>query len=872
MILTSLLVLTSTLTQQAGAHPPAFQLPPITIGAATFERRTLANGLQAFVVDAPAEDPDWTAVFMVVGVGSGVEGPATSGLAHLVEHALFTGTATTGTDAHERQLVAWGAESNAYTREDYTVYYDHGFDRAHLATVLQMEADRLRNLTWEREAFLHERYRLEREERGAFTQSEARSELLDAVGLRGRPYAAGVRDAEGRTMGARLTLEQARAFYDQYYHPRNTALVVAGDVDVEATFAAVTAAFGGLPAGPPRPALAFGVQGERGGTARFASSLPSDKTYDVWVGPALWSTDRVALSLAAAVLRERHRQDAETFDVWMGGRLHADLFGLGVGGSAADARLAALADELVSAPPTPAELADAVADLEGDFASIPIHGRPYFSLAATVGTYAVLGDATWPARYPQALAAITPEMVSAAVATWLAPERRQRVVFEANPDADPSAERNLPDDPDALAAIAQDAADAGDLQTAIAAYEKLLTTPLNNMNAVIYRYYVGSLKREAGDLQGALVALDEALAIVDYPDVRDLADEIRAELATGAPPPLQTEEPAPEAERAASASHTVELVGDLAPEGEAAPAFTQEAAAIMAELEGWRARDFTADLVVEFILAADAPAEKLNGWYEPDTGRLVVIENDNAAMGRGTLLHEMFHALQDQNFGLLELDRRALEGPAPEDAQRALSALIEGEAMYAVAELMDYDFEQHTALPATGALDEARFEKIFHYGAGLRFVRHLHTVGGWDLVDAVWADPPVATTQIMHPDRFLAGVQPRDLSERAAPVCPCGAESHAARVLGEYGLALFLARSEATRARSAALAGRLAGDLCHTVHAEDGSERWVWYLSFLDRVAAKEFAQLAAETLGLEVWSLDDSGLAVGVRLATNPL
>ena len=64
----------------------------------------------------------------------------------------------------------------------------------------------------------------------------------------------------------------------------------------------------------------------------------------------------------------------------------------------------------------------------------------------------------------------------------------------------------------------------------------------------------------------------------------------------------------------------------------------------------------------------------------------------------------------------------------------------------------------------------------------------------------------------------------------------------------------------------------MAGDLCHTVHAKDGSERWVWYLAFFDHVAAQEFATIATETLGLEVWSLDDSGLAVGVRLASNPL
>jgi predicted Zn-dependent peptidase len=890
MILSSLLVvLAPVLSQDA---PAAFDPAPITIGEATFVRRTLANGLQALVVDQASADPERASVFMVIGVGSGVEGPATSGLAHLVEHTLFTGTQTTGVDLHERTLNGWGAESNAYTREDYTVYYDHGFEREHLDTVLAMEADRLRNLSFDREAFLHERYRLEREEKGAFTQSDGRSELLDAAVLSGLTYSAGVRDEQGRTMGPKLGLDVVRAFYDQWYRPRYTAIVVAGDVDVAATFASIEAHFGGLAAGPAPAAPAFGASDLLAREVRYASSLPADKMYYAWVGPEMWTQDRTSLALLAAVMRERHRPKemvasddpaAQPIDVWMGGRLRADLFALGVAGDRAEARLDALLKELRNKPPTEQELARAADELADDFEAIPVHGRPYFSLAATVGMYAVLGDATWPARYPEALRAVTPATISAAVDRWLAPERRQTVVFEANPDATAGPERQLPDDAGNLAALAQDAADAGDLETAIAAYEKLLTMNPDRMNAVIYGFYLGSLKREAGDLAGALRDLESALEIVDYPAVRELADEIRAELEAGGaavewvaakPESAMTEAPPATKPELASASHAVTLVGDLAPDGAAAPAFVSEASAIMAELEAWRGRDFTQDLVVEFILKGDAPDEKLNGWYEPDTKRLVVIENDNAAMGRGTMLHEMFHALQDQNFDLLNLDQKAFDGGTPEDSFRALRALIEGEAMFAVSELMDYDFEQHTALPETGELDAARFEKIFHYGAGLRFVRFLRDTGGWELVNEVYSAPPRFTTQIMHPDRFLAGVRPRDLSEMDAPICDCGADDHAARVLGEFGLALFLARDPATRARSAALAGRLDGDLCYTLHevGDSTTERFAWYLAFLDRTAAEEFTQLASETLGLDVWSLDDTGRSVGVLLTSDPL
>jgi zinc protease len=889
-MITSSLLLALSLVAQDPTLPPAFEPPPVVVGDTIFYRRTLANGLEALVVDEVAEGAGTASVFMVIGAGTGKEGPAESGLAHLTEHTMYTGTARWGVDEHERQLVAWGAESNAFTREDYTLYYDHGFEATHLNEVLVMEADRLRGLVFDRDAFLHERYRLEHEEAGAFTQAEARGELLDAAIFRASTYGAGVRSAAGHTMAPQLGLAEVRAFYDRWYHPKHTAVVVAGDVDPETTLDAIELAFGGLDAGPPTPPVSVEPEAARGGTFAFASSLPADKLYYAWVGPARYepglirakaSTDRMALILFSSVLDERHRDEEGTpLEVSMSSRVQRDLFMLGCGGEGAAERLDALDDELRSQPPTEGELEKARGDLEDHFTSIPVRGRPYFSLAGTLGVHAALGDATFPARWPELLAAVSPTDITAAVERWLAPEKRIDVRFLAAEGApDPGAERILSDDPEELAAFAQDASEAGDTAGAIAAYEKLLTMNPGRMNSVIYGFYLGSLKRDAGDLEGALVDLEAALEVVDYPAVRELADEIRVELAEGGAPSVEpaasrpttdTEAPAsePVEEAPRTASHRVTSTG-----GDLTPDFASEAESVMADLEGWRGLDFTTDLIVEFIREEDAYAEKLNGWYEPDTKRLVVIENDNAVMGRGTMLHEMQHALQDQSFDLYTLDQAALDSAHPAEAFRALRAIIEGEAMLAVADLMDYDFEQHTALPEAGELDEARFEKIFHYGAGLRFVRALRDAGDWPLVDAAFRNPPRWTASILHPDRYLAGVVPEDLGGIAKPECGCDEESLEGRVLGEYGLSLFLARDVATRPRSAALAARMAGELLYQIHDDkSGADRFAWYLSFYDALAAEEFSDLAAHTLELEVWSLDDTGRRIGILLDEDPL
>ena len=883
-MITSYLLLSLALAAQNPAAP-AFTPAPIEIGTSVFHRRTLANGLEAFVVAEEAEGAGTASVFMVIGAGNGKEGPATTGLAHLVEHTMYTGTARHGVDAHEKQLVAWGAESNAFTREDYTLYYDHGFGVEHLADVLTMEADRLRNLVFDEDAFLHERWRLEHEEAGAFTQAEARGELLDAAVFRAGPYAAGVRSEAGHTMAIGLPLELVRNFYDQWYRPEHTAVVVAGAVDPKQTLDWIEAAFGGLATGPPAPPVPTEPSASRGGSLAFASTLPTEKHYHAWVGPARFepgskksaaSLDRVALILLSKVLDERHRyEDGLPLEVSMGGRLERDLFVLGCAGEDAPERLAALRAESSENPPTETELADARRDLSDDFVAIPVRARPYFSLAGTVGVHAVLGDATWPARWPALLETVTPADITAAVERWLDPERCVQVTFlagEGEPE-ETGVAWQLPEDSGELAAFAQDASEAGDTAGAIAAYEELLSRNPDRMNKVIYGFYLGSLKRELGDLVGALADLEAALEVVDYPAVRDLADEIRAELEGAEVDGAGQGDVPPSPEPPASQPTTDGPNYHVTSTGEITPAFAAEAESVMADLEGWRGLKFQTDLVVDFIPKEEAYAEKINGWYSPASKRLVVVENENEAMGRGTMLHEMFHALQDQTFDLHVLDTKALESAAPAEAFRALRALIEGEAMLAVAELMNYDFEQHTALPAEGELDEARFEKIFHYGAGLRFARALRDAGGWAQVDAAFREPPRWTASILHPDRFLAGVLPEDLSGLPAPECDCDEESRDRRVLGEYGLSLFLARDVATRARSAGLAARLAGDLCHRVHdAKTGADRFAWYLSFLDGLAATEFADLASGELGLEVWALDDSGRRIGILIDADPL
>lgn len=258
------------------------------------------------------------------------------------------------------------------------------------------------------------------------------------------------------------------------------------------------------------------------------------------------------------------------------------------------------------------------------------------------------------------------------------------------------------------------------------------------------------------------------------------------------------------------------------------PVWAADAANVMAALERWRGKAFVRDLHVTFAPARD---DGLKGWYDSELQQLVVVEGESDRFGRGVLLHEIFHALQDQIFDLGKIHRDA-RTPEQDLASRAL---IEGEAMLAVSELLNYDFAAHARLPETGTLSEETFEKLFLYGAGLEFTRALREAGGWEAVDMAFRDPPRSTALIYHPDRYLAGE--RELS------LPEGSEGESVR--GEYGLRLWLARAAETRALAATAGRAYRGDRLSVFTNDRGQLAHRWTIQFADAAIATRVAAAA---------------------------
>lgn len=276
------------------------------------------------------------------------------------------------------------------------------------------------------------------------------------------------------------------------------------------------------------------------------------------------------------------------------------------------------------------------------------------------------------------------------------------------------------------------------------------------------------------------------------------------------------------------------------------PEWADTATAVMSELEQWRDLSFQDDLQVTF---QSQPESDAHGWYNSQTKQLVVTTAKSERFGRSVLLHELFHALQDQSHDLFALRQQVGEQP---DANRALSAIIEGEAMLAVSELMNYDFLAHAKLPEDTAIRDELFNNIFLYGDGMKFVMAVRDAGGWEAVDRVYRDPPRSTALIYNPERYLAGE--REFESREVPL-NSGDRLQSQTTRGEYQVRLLLARPSDTRSLLEVMNdGAYVHDTLSTIETEDGSTLHRWVIEFASREVAQEIepgiaTAIASDTL-----------------------
>src|SRR3954471_2140201 len=99
-------------TTSAASRPPKLQ----------YQITTLPNGLTVVL----SEDHSTPIVHLqlVYHVGSKNEKAGRTGFAHLFEHLMFKGSKNVQPEAHTSMLASVGGQSNAYTTDDETVFWE----------------------------------------------------------------------------------------------------------------------------------------------------------------------------------------------------------------------------------------------------------------------------------------------------------------------------------------------------------------------------------------------------------------------------------------------------------------------------------------------------------------------------------------------------------------------------------------------------------------------------------------------------------------------------------------------------------------------------------------------------------------------------
>ena len=171
-------------------------------------------------------------------------------------------------------------------------------------------------------------------------------------------------------------------------------------------------------------------------------------------------------------------------------------------------------------------------------------------------------------------------------------------------------------------------------------------------------------------------------------------------------------------------------------------------------------------------------------YYSP-TDREMVIRSDAAALKGGALsaslravvVHELAHALQDQEFGLARIHRRHTTS----EESVAMTAVLEGHAnaaedMYVEENFDDKELEQYQKVttsssdPKVTAIPEVlSAQQTAPYIFGPTFIAALKKKGPQAVTDVFLKKPPHSLAEIILPSRYFAEVTPAELKPPAVP-------------------------------------------------------------------------------------------------------
>ena len=191
----------------------------------------MSNGLH--VIHHEDNATQLCALNVLYKVGSRNENPSHTGFAHLFEHLMFGGSVNI--DAFDNELQKAGGESNAFTSNDITNYYIT-LPANNIEIGFWLESDRMLSLDFNQKSLDVQKGVVIEEFKERYLNQPYGNLWLKILPLvyKEHPY-------NWPTIGKEIehiektTLAEVRSFFDNFYAPSNSILVVAGNITLEET-------------------------------------------------------------------------------------------------------------------------------------------------------------------------------------------------------------------------------------------------------------------------------------------------------------------------------------------------------------------------------------------------------------------------------------------------------------------------------------------------------------------------------------------------------------------------------------------------------------------------------------------------------------
>ncbi len=192
-----------------------------------FLKKTLSNGITVI-----AEQRELPVVSLGIAnrFGASSEKSDIKGVAHFIEHLLFTGTLTRTHEQISSEIEKKGGILNAFTANDVTCYY-FKLPSEHIFSGLDILSDILKNPAFNREKFEKEK-KVILEEIKMYHDMPQRH-IYDKIAecLYEKPFGEGIIGSENTIKP--LTRDFVADYFNQHYSPENYIITIVGKFDFE---------------------------------------------------------------------------------------------------------------------------------------------------------------------------------------------------------------------------------------------------------------------------------------------------------------------------------------------------------------------------------------------------------------------------------------------------------------------------------------------------------------------------------------------------------------------------------------------------------------------------------------------------------------